>query len=307
MGALRRGGACIESQMNIRIAKLPAILRSAHRCGLLCAAVFFSAALFTGVAFGQFQDPTPAELKMTTDPKAPGAPAVYLNLERDTDDAHNREIIYERIKILTEKGKELSTVRVPFTVGAIWVDDIQGRTIHSDGSIVPMEVKPEYLETARTKGFQENVAVFNLPSVEVGSIIEYRLTIGEATGKYFILPGLFFETRARHPFTAESSRATPIDVHFPVLQTDEVHYHLPAGYTVEGSPKSDNVKWAGFALLKINSSPEDGGLKVQRVFARNFTLLDPEKYSDLHDFYIKLATADQQQIVLVRPPAPKGN
>ncbi len=34
--------------------------------------------------------------------------------------------------------------------------------------------------------------------------------------------------------------------------------------------------------------------------AYNFTLLDPKYYSDLHDFYQKVATADQQQLVLTR-------
>jgi hypothetical protein len=34
----------------------------------------------------QFQQPTDEELKMTADPKAPGAAAVYLNLEEITND-----------------------------------------------------------------------------------------------------------------------------------------------------------------------------------------------------------------------------
>ena len=34
--------------------------------------------------------------------------------------------------------------------------------------------------------------------------------------------------------------------------------------------------------------------------AYNFTLLEPKEYADLHDFYQKVATADQQQFVLTR-------
>jgi hypothetical protein len=48
-------------------------------------------------------------------------------------------------------------------------------------------------------------------------------------------------------------------------------------------------------------------VEVTREYVRNFTLLGPEGYSNLHDFYQKLATADQQQIVLTRTPAAKGN
>jgi hypothetical protein len=139
------------------------------------------------------------------------------------------------------------------------------------------------------------------------AVLQISGELGEPSGKYFILPGLFFNTRAKHPFTAQAKRTTPIDLHFPVQETDEVHYHFPAGYTVEGSPKSGDLDWQGFAKLRINSGAEENGLKVVRIFARGFTLLGPDSYSALHDFYIKLASADQQQIVLARAAAPKGN
>jgi hypothetical protein len=76
---------------------------------------------------------------------------------------------------------------------------------------------------------------------------------------------------------------------------------------VEGAPKSEDLKWPGFALLRISSQTEGGVLNVQRAFARNFTLLRPDSYSALHDFYSKMASADEQQIVLARPTASKGN
>jgi len=53
----------------------------------------------------QFQQPTDEELKMTADPKAPGAAAVYLNVEEITSDQLHFQSFYARIKILTEKGK----------------------------------------------------------------------------------------------------------------------------------------------------------------------------------------------------------
>jgi hypothetical protein len=58
----------------------------------------------------QFQQPTDEELKMTADPKAPGAAAVYLNVEEITNDQLHYHSFYARIKVLTEKGKELATV-----------------------------------------------------------------------------------------------------------------------------------------------------------------------------------------------------
>jgi hypothetical protein len=65
----------------------------------------------------QFQQPTDEELKMTADAKYPGAAAVYLNIEEIANDPLHYESFYARIKVLTEKGKELATVEVPYFKG----------------------------------------------------------------------------------------------------------------------------------------------------------------------------------------------
>jgi len=127
----------------------------------------------------QFQPPTDEELKMTVDPKAPGAAAVYLNVEEVTDDQKHNHSFYARIKVLQEKGKELATVEIPYQHTNFRILNIKGRTIHSDGTIIPLEAKPEDLLIAKKQlkegeQLQFNNKVFNLPSVEVGSILEYR-------------------------------------------------------------------------------------------------------------------------------------
>jgi hypothetical protein len=66
----------------------------------------------------QFQQPTDEELKMTADPKAPGAAAVYLYREEITNDLDRYHSFYERIKVLADKGRDLATVRVPFFPGS---------------------------------------------------------------------------------------------------------------------------------------------------------------------------------------------
>ena len=67
------------------------------------------AALHSGFLFAQFQEPCKEELQMTEDPRAPGASAVYLDREQKTDDTLHYESYHARIKVLTEKGKELAT------------------------------------------------------------------------------------------------------------------------------------------------------------------------------------------------------
>src|SRR5437764_5406105 len=84
----------------------------------------------------QFKQPAPGELTMTADPKAPDADAVYLNLEEISNDPLHYQSFYARIKVLTEKGKDLATVEVPYLRGDSKVTEVKGRTIHADGQII---------------------------------------------------------------------------------------------------------------------------------------------------------------------------
>jgi hypothetical protein len=134
-----------------------------------------------------FQPIDPDELKMTSDPKAPGADAVYLEVRDITNSDQNYESFYARIKVLTEKGKELATIQLPYLKQAPGdtgnpqqmsrIDGIKGRTIHPDGTVIPLEVKPEDLLVAQSGQLQVNRKVLNMPSVEVGSVFEYMWTL----------------------------------------------------------------------------------------------------------------------------------
>jgi hypothetical protein len=44
-----------------------------------------------------------------------------------------------------------------------------------------------------------------------------------------------------------------------------------------------------------------------RTLARAFSYAKPAEYQDLRGFYLKVAAADQQQLVLARNPTAKGN
>jgi hypothetical protein len=135
------------------------------------------------------------------------------------------------------------------------------------------------------------------------AILKVSGTLGSATGKRFFLPGLFCQARGKHPFVAQESRKISVDVHYPRIETDDVTIHLPAGYSVESAPQPSNIVWPEYALLKINSKLSPDSINVTRALAYNFTIVDPTKYTNLHDFYQKVATADHQQIVLTRSPA----
>jgi hypothetical protein len=153
----------------------------------LCGAVGLFAALSPSLLSAQFQSPNPDELKMTSDPKAPGAAAVYLDVEETDTDSVRGQNYYARIKVLTEKGKEAATVEIPFESGEFSVGSIAGRTIHADGTIVPLNVKPDELLVVKSATEQTQKKVFTLPSVEVGSVLEYTYQLRLNEGYFWHL------------------------------------------------------------------------------------------------------------------------
>ena len=166
------------------------------------------------ITFAQFQAPSPEELKMTADPKAPGAAAVILYREETEDDPHHFSTVYTRIKVLTEQGKEAATVHVKFprylafnaqgdntnfssasTENHFDAPDINhagaDQPFDTDTFAAPVELKALEARVIQPDGTvvpitgntaalikklpnRPNEATFTLPNVQVGSILEYR-------------------------------------------------------------------------------------------------------------------------------------
>jgi hypothetical protein len=150
----------------------------------------------TSIAHAQFTDPTPAELAMTSIQQVPGAAAVYLYREETTEDAHNMFSVYVRLKILTEKGLDEANVEVPFlkAEGGYNVDSIEGRTIHADGKVFPLTGKPYDKLIDKFGGKKYMAKVFTMPTVEVGSILEYRYKL-HSDDNYFRAPSWYVQSK----------------------------------------------------------------------------------------------------------------
>jgi hypothetical protein len=116
----------------------------------------------------------PQDLAMTSIKEQPGAPAVVLQREEIDDDMNNSQSVYERIKILTDAGREYANVELPYSRRGFSIGGISGRTVHADGSIIQYEGKPFDKAVIKGGGIRVNVKSFTLPDVQVGSIIEYR-------------------------------------------------------------------------------------------------------------------------------------
>jgi hypothetical protein len=130
-------------------------------------------------------------------------------------------------------------------------------------------------------------------------------SLGTTTGKRMFLPGMFFESKGKHPFVAQDKRTISVDVQYARSENDDVTYRLPASYKVESSPEASHIEWADHAKLAITTTLDGDGVHVTRSLANNYTIVDPKDYEKLHEFYQKLAVADQQQVVLVRSSGTK--
>jgi hypothetical protein len=200
--------------------------------------------MFPALMMGQFQQPTQDELKMTADPKYPDAAAVILNQEEKTDDTVHYQSKYMRVKILNESAKDLATVSLGYWRGNLTVENILARTIHADGTIIPLNVKPADLMRAKEGESEIRQVTFNLPSVEVGSILEYYYQIRYSENQYstptWQIQGQYPVRKAKYFFAPYPDLLSNqpgiggflVDEHGQSLSDLMWYVHLPAGKTL---------------------------------------------------------------------------
>jgi hypothetical protein len=195
------------------------------------------------------------------------------------------------------------------------------------------EVKKQFdksLESLVPDGVEAHVDHFtglDDPDTNLTAFITAKGSLGAATSKRLMLPAFFFETRATQPFVAQEKRTQPVDMHYGEVVTDQVVYHLPNGFTIEGAPQDNKIDWTGHANLIVKSASAPGQITIARQLVRAFTFAKPEEYQDLRGFFQKVAASDQAQLVLSKsapassapttppaaptpantPSAPKGN
>jgi Domain of Unknown Function with PDB structure (DUF3857) len=139
---------------------------------VLAAGWFFPSAVCAGIGF---QPVSPEELKMTSEPLAPGAPAVilYHQVDRDDNGRTSHEDNYIRIKVFTEEGRKYGDVEIPFLKENQDVVNLKARTIRPDGSIAEFDGKVFEKSIVKARGLRYLAKTFTFPDVQIGSILEY--------------------------------------------------------------------------------------------------------------------------------------
>jgi hypothetical protein len=224
--------------------------------------LFTAAFVFPVLARAEgFQPVSPDELKMTAEPLAPGAPAIILYREVERDDRGNtgHENDYYRIKILKEEGRKYADIEIPFfKENGSNIVNVHARTIHPDGSIANFEGKAFDKSIAKAKGLKYMAKTFTLPSVEVGSVIEYYYTLDLSEhfiyDSHWILSEELFTKHAKFslkPYTSD---------------------YIPIG-----------VRWSWERLPAGTENPKEGPDHIIRLEASNIPAFQTEDYMPPED------------------------
>ena len=287
--------------------------------------------LNTAHATVKFQAVSAEELKMTSEPLAPGAPAIILYREVNRDDygrtahggvqimgtesaADRYEEQYYRIKILTEEGRKYANVEIPLPKETGFVTGINARTIRPDGSIVNFDGKAFEKTVYKSKGFQYVAKTLTLPDVQVGSIIEYFYTISFREHYIFfsqwILSNELFTKRAKFTLKPFQNDYAPMSFRW--------NEHLPPG---TASPKQGND---GLVVLEVSNiapfraedfMPPENELKarVDFIYSSEPFEMDANKFwkkvgkkrnDELESFVGKRGAMDQALSQIVSPADP---
>ncbi|HEX4784731.1 MAG TPA: DUF3857 domain-containing protein [Candidatus Sulfotelmatobacter sp.] len=261
-----------------------------------------------------FQPVSPTELAMTSEPKAPGAPAIILFRQVDRDDrgqtAH--EDVYFRIKILTEEGRKYADIEIPFFKEVGNIDNIRARTIEPDGTIVNFSGKAFDKSIVKARGVKYMAKTFTLPNVQVGSILEYYYTTSLSDqvifNSHWILSNELFTKNARFSLKPYVSNYLPISVRWTwsrlppgTAQPAEAANHvinleandIPAFQTEDYMPPENEMK-ARVDFIYTEDAPEKEPDKYWKKLGK-------KRNNQLESFVGKRKAMDQVVAEIVAP------
>ncbi|MEK6405954.1 MAG: DUF3857 domain-containing protein, partial [Acidobacteriota bacterium] len=120
-------------------------------------------------------DPAHLALKAPVVEQDADAEAIFWDVQVDFSAGKTVFANYVRIKIFTERGKELrSKIELRYS-SKNKIEEIAGRTIKADGTIVELKKEAIFDSTlVKLRRVKINAKTFAMPAVEPGVIIEYR-------------------------------------------------------------------------------------------------------------------------------------
>jgi len=115
-------------------------------------------------------------------------------------------------------------------------------------------------------------------------------------GKRTLLPVGIFSAREQHIFE-HTNRTYPIYFEYPYQEVDDIAVQLPVDWQVSSVPPPQSEDKHTVAY-KLNVEANNGALHLTRELDINVLALDQKSYPALRNFFQKVRTGDEQQIIL---------
>jgi hypothetical protein len=131
----------------------------------------------SGQAANGWQPVPKEDLALKDNPANPGSSAMILERQIYTDDEKRVQTEWVRIKVFTEAGRAYADVVIPYVVKYTSVEDVRGRTVRPDGTVIPFRGAVFDKIIIKYKKFRYDAKTFTLPAVEVGSVVEYAYAV----------------------------------------------------------------------------------------------------------------------------------
>ena len=247
----------------------------------------------------------PEEMKMTSEPLAPGAAAVVLYREVDRNDKEFRQFSFVRIKVLKDEGRKWADVELQYVKGAEAISDINARTIQPDGKVVPFSGKPFDKTVVKAKGIRYLAKTFTMPDVQVGSIIEYSYTDAWSDYLYdshWILSDDLFTKHARFSLIPSGDytvrwiwKELPAGCAGPKLDKGVIHLeadNIPAFETEDYMPPENELK-SRVDFIYSNISEKDPDKYWKKI--------DKPLYEAVQEFVDKRKAMEKAVAGIVQP------
>ncbi len=249
------------------------------------------------------------ERNMTSDPKAPGASAIYLYRQVDRDDGRNgHEFNLVRIKILTEEGRKHADVEIPFVKEQAQVHGIKARTIQPDGTTAEFNGKIYEKTVVKAKGFKFLAKTFTLSDVHVGTIIDYSYSVdlkgGYVYDSRWILSEELFTKKAKFSLKPNPDFALrwswpvglPQGTKPPAKEGSDIRLeseNIPAFQLEDYMPPEDTLKFR-VDFIYSEGAPEQDQTKFWKQQGKRW-------FAPFDDFVNKRKTMEQAVAQIVSP------
>ncbi|MBS1850719.1 MAG: DUF3857 and transglutaminase domain-containing protein [Acidobacteria bacterium] len=218
---------------------------------------FLAISLLFAVSLSQAADwppITPEEQSLNSVPNQPGAAAIILFHQETDDDLMHYHSVTMRIKILTDAGRKYGDVQLPYNRKHFKISEIAGRTVHSDGTVIPFEGKPFDKVILKGHGIRVHVKSFTLPDVQAGSIIDYRYSLryddNTVYAPEWIVQSDLYDRRASYKFVPYN-KDNLILAHGRIGNGVSWTSYLPKGF----SPKQESNQVSTWVSLNLNDVP----------------------------------------------------